>query len=103
MNKRFAPSRMGFCPLVIAMEEIDHEEQRRKALLYDVETGKIHEVELPYHQYLLSELKGMYECWERVFEELKVEWKCERREECPIMKKLTSPSRSASASPQASP
>jgi len=92
---KFAPSRMGFCPIVIAMEEINHEEKKRKVILYDVEDGKMHELELPYNQYLLSELKGMYECWERVFEELKVEWKCEKRENCPVLKRLSSSSRTS--------
>ncbi|UXD22039.1 hypothetical protein IPA_01060 [Ignicoccus pacificus DSM 13166] len=92
---RFAPSRMGLCPLVIAMEEIDHEEQRRFVKLYDVETGKMYDIELPYNQYLLSELKGMFECWERVFEELKVKWECERKSECPLMKKLNASSRTS--------
>ena len=86
---KFLPSRMGFCPLVIAMEEIDHAKQSRRVILYDVETGKLYEVnELPYQVYSLSSLKGEKECWEKVFEALGVKWECERRDECPVFKRI---------------
>ncbi len=86
---KFLPSKMGFCPLVIAMEEIDHISQKRKVTLYDVETGKLYEVnDLPYQVYSLSSLKGEKECWEKVFEALGLKWTCERREECSVLKRL---------------
>lgn len=84
---------MGFCPLVIAMEEIDHVNQKRRVILYDVETGKLYEIDdLPYQVYSLSSLKGERECWEKVFESLGVRWECERRSECPVFKRISNQS-----------
>ncbi len=79
--------KMGLCPIVLSLEEIDHENQKRFAQLYDPIEDKTYTFELPYHVYSLADIKSQHECWEDALAVLKVEWKCPHHEECPIAKR----------------
>ncbi len=85
--KRFNPFRMGLCPVVLSMEHIDHEAQKRFATLYDPMTDTTFELEVPYSVYLLSDIKSQHECWEDALKELGVSWECPHAKECPVKRR----------------
>jgi len=85
--KKFNAFRMGLCPIVLALEHIDHAAQKRYAVLYDPVTEKTFDLELPYSVYLLSDVKSQHECWEDALRALGVEWKCPHAGSCPIKRR----------------
>ncbi|ABU81832.1 hypothetical protein [Ignicoccus hospitalis] len=86
MKKNLA-FKLGLCPIVLAMEHVDHEAKRRYAKLYDPINDTLIDLELPYSIYLLSDVKGQHECWEDALKELGVEWSCPHAQECPIKRR----------------
>ena len=88
MKKNLA-FRLGLCPIVLALEHVDHEAQKRQAALYDPINGSLIELELPYSIYLLGDIKSQHECWEDALKELGVEWKCPHASECPVKRRQT--------------
>lgn len=84
---------LGLCPMVISLEEIDHEEGRRFVHVYDVVSGLTARVEISYNPYSLSDLKAAYECLEETLKKVggKTEdgkpWECPYKETCPLKRR----------------
>ena len=84
---------LGLCPMVVSLEEIDHEEKRRFVHVYDVISGITAKVEISYNPYALADYKAKYECLEETFRALGgrtldgKEWECPYKENCPLKRR----------------
>jgi hypothetical protein len=78
---------MGFCPITLSMEFIDHAARKRYLQLYDPVKKTTYDFEIPYHTYYIPDLKSQSECWKDVFKKLGREWSCPHEQSCPIIRR----------------